>query len=57
VSQRTPRLRIDWNRPPDSNSGARQQGPQWLALVSASLVKKLLPTAPRLMYHHSRSGV
>jgi hypothetical protein len=30
---------------------------QWPALVSASVVKKLLSTAPMLMYQHSRSGV
>ena len=30
---------------------------QWPAFVSASVVKKLLSTAPMLMYQHSRSGV
>ena len=35
----------------------RNRGVQCPALVSASVVKKLLSTAPMLMYQHSRSGV
>ena len=49
---------FDWRGQGDRARHPQGSGPQRIAdRTNASVVKKLLSTAPMLMYQHSRSGV